>query len=280
MEVKPSPLHGFQQLCPSFYNQASPRVEDVVPVISMEMSSNTAASILLPWSLWLLFFLTRVTQTTNSASLSETSRSVNTTLLFNSGYNLRNCSCSTPIRECDEALANSLCRCHSVPRSALPPAGLREPGPLAVWVKELWVLEELLNRSMVGHLLLSFCGIKLMDSQYLALLGLQTLRIHSATPEAPYPDQEITISPAAGVAAELETLDLDFSSSYQVTFLDVAVLNGLSVLKAYSVVAPPAQTLSQHFPHLAPPLSLPTSTPEPSERAAQPLQNLLITFVY
>lgn len=246
----------------------------------MEMSPNTAASILLPWSLWSLFFLTRVAQTTNSASLSETSRSVNTTLLFNSGYNLRNCSCSAPIRECDEALANSLCRCHTVLRSALPSAGLREPGPLAVWVKELWVLEELLNRSMVSHLLLSFCEIKLMDSQYLALLGLQTLRIHSAAPEAPYPDQEFTISPAAAVAAELETLDLDFSSSYQVTFLDVAVLNGLSVLKAYSVVAPPAQTLSQHFPHLAPPLSLPTSTTEHSEQAAQPLQNLLITFVY
>uniref|UniRef100_A0A8C2WW79 Uncharacterized protein n=1 Tax=Cyclopterus lumpus TaxID=8103 RepID=A0A8C2WW79_CYCLU len=197
------------------------------------------------------------------APLSETSLSVNTTLLFNSGtpgYNLRNCSCSTPIRECDEALANSLCRCHTVLRSALPSAGLREPGRLTVWVKELWVLEELLNRSMVGHLLLSFCGIKPMDSQYLALLGLRTLRIHSAAPEAPYPDQEITISPAAGLAVELETLYLDLSSSYHVTFLDLAVLNGLSVLKAYSVVGPPAQTLSQHFPHLALPLSLPSST--------------------
>ncbi|XP_068581322.1 exosomal polycystin-1-interacting protein-like [Cebidichthys violaceus] len=254
----------------------------------MEMSPNTVSSILLPWSLWLLFFLTQVTQTTNSAPLSDTSLSVNTTLLFNSGapgYNLRNCSCSTPILECDEALANSLCRCHTVLRSALPPAGLREPGRLTVWVKELWALEELLNRSMVGHLLLSFCGIKPMDSQYLALLGLRTLRIHSAAPEAPYPDQEITISPAAGVAVELEALYFDLSSSFHVTFLDVAVLNGLSVLKAYSVVGPPAQRLSQQFPHLALPLSLPYSTtPEdptdPSEQAAEPLQNLLITFVY
>ncbi|XP_068427941.1 exosomal polycystin-1-interacting protein-like [Clinocottus analis] len=254
----------------------------------MEMSPNTVFSIWLPWSLWLLFLLTQVTQTTNSAPLSETSLSVNTTLLFNSGapgYNLRNCSCSTPIRECDEALANSLCRCHTVLRSALPPAGLMEPGRLTVWVKELWVLEELLNRSMVGHLLLSFCGIKPMDSQYLALLGLRTLRIHSAAPEAPYPDQEITISPAAGVAMELETLDVDFSSSYHMTFLDLAVLNGLSVLKAYSVVGPPAETLAQLFPHLAPPLSLsssrtPDDPPNTSEQATEPLQNLLITFVY
>ncbi|XP_044073540.1 uncharacterized protein C21orf62 homolog [Siniperca chuatsi] len=248
----------------------------------MEMSLNTVSSASLPWSLWLLFFLTPVTQTTSSAPTSETSLPVNTTLLFDSGipgYNLRNCSCSTPVRDCNEALANSLCRCHTVLRSALPPAGLRERGRLTVWVKELWVLEELLNRSMVGHLQLSFCGIKQMDSQYLALLGLQTLRIHSAAPEASYPNQEITVSPAAGVAAELEALSFDFSSSFHVTFLDVAVLNGLSALKAYSVVGPPAHNLSQTFPHLALPLAL-LSPADPSEQAAEPLQNMLITFVY
>nr|XP_040057385.1 uncharacterized protein C21orf62 homolog [Gasterosteus aculeatus aculeatus] len=249
----------------------------------MEMSLNNVSSI---WSHWLLLFLTQVTLTTNSAPRSETSLPLNTTLLFNSGaYNLRNCSCYSPIRECDEVLANSLCRCHTVLRSALPPAGLREPGRLAVWVKELWVLEELLNRSMVGHLLLSFCGMKPIDSQYLVLLGLRTLRIHSAAPEAPYPSQEMIISPASGVAVELEALYFDLSSSFHVTFLDVAVLNGLSVLKAYSVVGPPAQTLSQQFPHLAVPFSLPSpATPDnptdPSEQTAVLQQNLLFTFVY
>lgn len=254
----------------------------------MEMSPNTVSSSSLPWSLWLLFFLTPITQTTNSAPTSETSPPVNTTLLFDSGtpgYNLRNCSCSAPIRDCNEALANSLCRCHTVLRSTLPPAGLREPGQLTVWVKELWVLAELLNRSMVGHLQLSFCGIKPMDSQYLTLLGLQTLRIHSTAPEAPYPNQEITISPAAGVAAELEARSFDVSSFFHVTFLDVAVLNGLSALKAYSVEGPPAHTFSQYFPHLALPLALPSSaTPDdptdPTDQTAESLQNLLITFVY
>lgn len=254
----------------------------------MEMSPNTISSASLPWSLWLLFFLTPVTRTTSSAPTSKTPLPVNTTVLFDSGapgYNLRNCSCSMPVQDCNEALANSLCRCHTVLRSALPPAGLREPGQLTVWVKELWVLEELLNRSMVCHLQLSFCGIKPMDSQYLALLGLQTLRIHNAAPEAPYPNQEMTMSPAAGVAAELGALSFDFSSSFHMTFLDVAVLNGLSTLKAYSVVGPPAHTLSQHFPHLAIPLALPSSaTPddptEPGKQATEPLQNLLITFVY
>lgn len=246
----------------------------------MEMPANTVSSASLPWSLWLLFFLTPVAQTTSSAS--ETSLPLNTTLLFDSGapgYNLRNCSCSTPIQDCNEALANSLCRCHTVLRSALPPAGLREPGQLTVWVTELWVLEELLNRSMVGHLRLSFCGIKPVHSKYLAVLGVRTLRIHSAAPEAPYPKQEITVSPPAGVAAELDALPFDFSSSFHMTLLDVAVLNGLSALKAYTVLGPPAHTLSQHFPHLALPLPLP-SFAEPSEPAAEPLQNLLMTFVY
>lgn len=254
----------------------------------MEMSPNAVSSASLPWSLWLLFFLTPVSQTTSSVPTPETSPPANTTLLFDigaPGYNLRNCSCSTPVQDCNEALANALCRCHTVLRSALPPAGFTEPGRLTVWVKELWVLEELLNRSTIGHLRLSFCGVKPMDSQYLALLGLQTLRIHSATPEAPYPNQEITISPSAGVAAEIEALSVDFSSVFHVIFLDVAVLNGLSALKAYTVVGPPAHTLSQHFPLLASPLALPASaTPdepaEPSEPAAEPLQNLLITFVY
>lgn len=254
----------------------------------MEMSPNIVLSVLLPWSLWLLFFQTPVTQTTNSAPKSETSVPVNTTLLFDSGapgHNLRNCSCSTLVQDCNEALANSLCRCHTILRSALPSAGLREPGHLIVWVKELWVLEELLNKSIVSHLQLSFCGIQPMNSQYMALLGLQTLRIQSAAPEAPYPNQEITISPAAGVAVELEALSFDFSSSFQMTFLDVAVLNGLSALKVYSVVGPPVHTLSQQFPCLALHFALPSSaTPDdpmdPNEQAAERSHNLLITFVY
>lgn len=280
-------LHLFQ-LHPSRYRLLSPLGEDVVCLISMEMSPNTFSSVLLLRSLWVLFFLTPITWTTDSAPTSETLPPFNTTLLFHSGapcYNLRNCSCYTPVRDCDEALANSLCRCHTVLRSALPHTGIREHGPLTVWIKELWVLEELLNRSMVGHLRLSFCGIKPIDSQYLALLGLQTLRIHSAAPEVPFPNQEIAISPAAGLAEEFKALSFDFSSSIHVTMLDTAVLNGLSTLKAYSVVGPPADTLSQHFPHLALPGALPSSvTPDdpldPSEQAAEPLQNVLITFVY
>lgn len=247
----------------------------------MEMSPVSVFA-LLPWSLCLLFFLTAARpQTTSSAPTHAASPRANTTLLYESGAatsrSLRNCSCSAPVRDCDEVLANSLCRCHSVPRSVLPPAGLREAGLLAVWVKELWVLEELLNGSTVGHLRLSFCGIKPVDSRYLALQGLQTLGIHSAVPQAPYPDQEMTLSPPAGVTAELDTLSFGSSFFLHVTFVDVALLNGLSVLKAYSVAGPSAPTLSQHFPLLR--VSLPPSD-DPAEMAADHLQDLLVTFVY
>lgn len=262
----------------------SPLGEDVVCLISMEMSPNTFTSVLLLRWLWVLFF----TWTTDSAPTSETLLPFNTTLLFHSGapcYNLHNCSCYTPLRDCDEALANSLCTCHTVPRSAMPHIGSGGQGPLAVWIKELWILEEFLNRSMVGHLRLSFCGVKPVVSQYLALLGLQTLRIHSAAPEAPFPNQEITISPASGLVEKFKGLSFDFPSSVHVTMLDTGVLNGLSTLKAYSVVGPPANTLTQYFPHLALPAALLSSvTPDhpldPSKQAAEPLQNLLITFVY
>lgn len=114
-----------------------------------------------------------------------------------------------------------------------------------------------------------------MDSKYVALQGVRTLSIHSTAPEAPYPKQEITISPTEGLTAELAALAFDPSPSCHMTLLDVALLNGLSALKAYTVVGPPAQTVTQHFPHLAPPPSV-----EPVEPAAEHLQNLLMTFVY
>ncbi|KAM3862178.1 exosomal polycystin-1-interacting protein-like [Diretmus argenteus] len=247
------------------------------------MSLNRISSALLPWLLWLLFFPSPVTPTSSSAPMSATPP-INTTLLFDSGapgYSLRNCSCSTPVRDCDEALANMQCSCRTVLRSALPPAGLREPGGLTVWIRESWVLQELLNRSMVGHLRLSFCGINPLDSQYLVLLGLRTLRIHTAAPGAAYPNQEIAVHPAAGAAAEVEPLSFDSSSTstsiLHMTFLDVAVLNGLSALKAYSVVGPPLPTLSQHFPHM--PLRLPLPT-ESDHEAAEPRRSCVLTFVY
>ncbi|XP_037543095.1 uncharacterized protein LOC119419784 [Nematolebias whitei] len=194
---------------------------------------------LLPWLLCLLLPLPSDCQTmTSSSPPSDTSPF--STLLFHGGSlgsGLRNCSCSVPVRDCDEALANTRCRCHSVLRTSLQ--RLRQEGILTVWVKEPWVLEEVLNISTVEHLRLSFCGPDRLQNQQLVLLGLQTLRIHSSAPGAPHPTQEVQVLPSAGPAAELH-----------ITLVDLSVLNGLSVLKAYSVIGPPPQTLAQFLPHL------------------------------
>ncbi|XP_038132139.1 uncharacterized protein C21orf62-like [Cyprinodon tularosa] len=240
----------------------------------MEMSPNTACSALLPWSLCLMFALTSDGQTMAPAPSYGAPEHHNTTLLFDSGNSLRNCSCSAPVQDCNEALANSRCRCHTVTRLALPRSGLRQPGSLAVWVRELWMLEKLLNSSMVFHLQLSFCGVKPLQSQQLVLLGLQTLRVHSAVPGAPYPSQGIRVSPLAS--------EPDSSSFHHMTFIDVEVLNGLSALKAYSIIGPPPHTISQFFPHLVFPFTQ-TAWDDPlesRENSSEPLQKTFITFVY
>ncbi|XP_068185913.1 exosomal polycystin-1-interacting protein-like [Antennarius striatus] len=237
----------------------------------MEMHHNTVSSAPLPWSLWLLFLLTPVAPVAADVAL-----------LFDSGaptHHLRNCSCPAPVRGCDEALANALCRCHTVPRSALPPAGLGGHERLTVWVKERWVLQELLNGSRVGHLHLSFCGLPPMDGENVALLGLRTLRIHSTAPGATYPHQEMTITPSVGVAAQLEALTCGAPPSLHVTLLDLAVLSGVSPLKAYTLVGPTAHTLHQNLPHLGLPLLdlTPPASPDDPPGAAEPV---LFTFIY
>ncbi|KAK6292564.1 hypothetical protein J4Q44_G00371480, partial [Coregonus suidteri] len=162
------------------------------------MSLNRASSwrrppALLPWLLWTLWVLllpSTVTPTTGPG---------NSTLLFDSTENsnsLRNCSCSAHIQDCDEALANLLCSCHTVLRSKLTPGGLREQGGLTVWLREPWVLTELLNGSVVPDLHLSFCGTSTLaiPTQYLALFGLRRLRVHSAAQGAPHLEQVLTIA--------------------------------------------------------------------------------------
>lgn len=235
------------------------------------MSPNSSAW--LPWSLWSLLLLSPVARVTSSAPVPEassltppslappTSSSPSTTLLFSTGAlgaNLRNCSCPAPAPRCDEALANALCSCRTLLRSALPPAGPEAAlqQRLDVWVKELWLLEELLNGSAVAHLQLSFCGGVELPSRSLALRGLRSLGIHSAAPHAAFPNQEVSIPPPPAGG--------DTDSASLLTVVDVALLGGGSALKAYTVVGARAQM----FPLL--PLAPPPSAEE----------NLLVTFIY
>ncbi|XP_076854510.1 exosomal polycystin-1-interacting protein-like [Brachyhypopomus gauderio] len=174
----------------------------------------------------------------------------NHTLMFDSvvhSNSLRNCSCAVAVHSCDESLANLLCSCGTVPRSSLPPGGLRwndgpTAGKLTVWVREPWVLRELLNGSQVPELRLSLCASAPLDSpaQYLTLVGLRRLQVSSAKGPQ-HSDQALSIS--AGVPGQ--------DGGLSIAFLDVWSLSRILHLKAYSVVGPPPPALVQHFPNLA-----------------------------
>lgn len=209
----------------------------------------------------------------------------NGTLLFDSashgGHSLRNCSCAAEIQDCNDALANLLCSCRTVPRSALPPAGLAVRGGLTVWVRDAWVLRELLNGSAVQDLRLAACGPAPYPAQPLTLFGLRRLRLSSASRDAAHPEQSLSIATEqergrgrAGRPASPASSSASSPSPFLVSFLDVALLNGLSPLKAYSVSSPPTSVLAQHFPHL------PLAHPIPAQQPPGPLRDCLLTFIY
>lgn len=263
---------------------------------------NRISSALLPWFLCLSFLPHRVALTTDSTPTSAAATSVsavatqpavdnnrNANLIFEGSAasgGLRYCSCPVlPVRHCDESLANMLCACHS---AASPSAGLREPGGLmTVWLRDAGLLRDLLNGSQVRHLQLVSCGEKPLDTQYLALLGLRTLRIHSSSPGVPYPDQELTIAAPDATAEEGEEgADVGHLAPLRLTFLDVALLSGLSALKAYSVAGESVSSLATQFPHLPlalllrPPAGAPGGSPGSRDRVRDPDGKCLLTFVY
>ncbi|XP_062861957.1 polycystin-1-interacting protein 1-like [Trichomycterus rosablanca] len=165
----------------------------------------------------------------------------NITLLFDSTTHdnlLRNCSCASEVRSCDEALANLLCSCGSVCRSSLAPGSL-EAKNLMIWAHQPWMLKELLNGSRVLELQLSLCrpASLLGPAEYISIVDLRKL--------------QISISGVTSHKGE-KVLNLGLNvqnGSSSVAFLDMWSLN--NHLKAYSVVGPPLQMLKQHFPNLA-----------------------------
>ncbi|XP_030642477.1 uncharacterized protein C21orf62 homolog [Chanos chanos] len=207
-----------------------------------------------------LYMLLSFLYSTLGTEFSPVPVSRNNTLVFDSvahGNSLRNCSCASAVRDCDEALANLLCSCRTVPRSSLPPGGLRVnsgAGDLTVWVRDPWVLRELLNGSEVPELHLSLCAATPLDGpdRYLALFGLRKLRVHTSARGAQHPEQALNISFGPGnMEEEGEGVFSGGGPTLHVSFLDVSVLNGASTLKAYSVSGPPVPSLTRHFPNLA-----------------------------
>lgn len=164
----------------------------------------------------------------------------NITLMFDSLDHVDrvcSCSCATEVRSCDKALANLMCSCGTVWRSALSP-GTLEAETLVVWAWQPWVLRELLNGSRILELQLSLCSpVSFLEpSQYLTIVGLRRLQISSN-----------------GVLQHKGERVLNFGLNVQdgnlsVAFLDLWSLN--NHLKAYSVIGPPLQMLMQHFPYL------------------------------
>ncbi|XP_060784591.1 uncharacterized protein C21orf62-like [Neoarius graeffei] len=164
----------------------------------------------------------------------------NITLVFDSSDRadrLCSCSCATAVRSCDEALANLMCSCGTVWRSALSP-GTLEAETLTVWVWQPWVLRELLNGSRVPELQLSLCSpVSVLEpSQYLTIVGLRKLQISNNGVLQHKGERVLNIG--------LNTQD----GNLRVAFLDLWSLN--NHLKAYSVIGPPLQMLLQHFPSL------------------------------
>ncbi|TSM60580.1 hypothetical protein Baya_8652 [Bagarius yarrelli] len=164
----------------------------------------------------------------------------NVTLLFDSSDHadrLCNCSCATALRSCDKSLANLMCSCGTVWRSALD-AGTLEAESLTVWAWQPWLLRELLNGSRVSELHLSLCSPTSIfgPSRLLTIVGLRKLQIWNDV--VPKHKSERVLN------FRLDVQD----GKVSVAFLDMWTLN--NHLKAYSIIGPPLQMLMQHFPDL------------------------------
>ncbi|KAJ8350889.1 hypothetical protein SKAU_G00260190 [Synaphobranchus kaupii] len=138
--------------------------------------------------------------------------------LARGALSLRNCSCASEIQDCNDALANLLCSCRTVPRSSLPCC-------------RPW-----------------------------------RLRLHSASQDATHPEQALNIatgqerSRGRGGRPSSSASVSSSSSPFLVSFLDVALLNDLSPLKAYQRQQP---SHPYPYPALPPPAS---GTPSPNSR--------------
>lgn len=177
----------------------------------------------------------------------------NVTLILSRANSIRNCSCSADIRDCDYSLANLLCSCRSVLRPADERASYT--GLLTVWFTDTAALGLLLNFTRVRDLKLALCGPRSLPTGYLAVCGLQRLRIG--------PEQSLQLSQAADCEAPGT-----WPACLSVSFLDTALFNRDSALKAYSVEN--VAGWASGFPRF----SLLNMFPVPSN------QSYVITFIY
>ncbi|XP_041066615.1 uncharacterized protein C21orf62-like [Carcharodon carcharias] len=175
-------------------------------------------------------------------------RSNNHTLIFQKESNFRNCSCFSSIPDCSIALANLACNCKTVYSKDINKASpnFSYGNELVVWVSDIATVGLLLNYSSIPNLRLSLCSRNAVLTEYLIIFGLKNLCV--TNPEAnAYPLQNITIYNTAGAAVK-SSLQNNIGFSFYISFLNMALLNGDSKLKAYSV--PNVTNIAEYFPDL------------------------------
>ncbi|XP_066563163.1 exosomal polycystin-1-interacting protein-like [Amia ocellicauda] len=195
----------------------------------------------------------------------------NSTLLYDGSNSIRNCSCASEIQACNYALANILCSCRTIPQSTIITGniGLTYQGGLTVWVANPWVLNVLVNQSSVQDLRLAACGSSQLSAEYLIVFGLKRLRIFNSAVGAHFPEQVLSIDAVEKSRGKSRAqLSQKLSLPFQVSFLDVALLNGMSSFKAYSVRNLPS--IREFFPYLSV-----AASPEPADN-----QQCQVTFIY
>ncbi|XP_029459433.1 uncharacterized protein C21orf62 homolog [Rhinatrema bivittatum] len=195
----------------------------------------------------------------------------NTTLIFTRDNNIRNCSCSSDVQDCDYSLANLICSCKTVLQHTISRA---TPGPsysseLTLWFSDTSALALLLNFTSVHDLKLSLCGAAPLPSEYLAVLGLRRLRVHSSA-ATNAPDQSLVIYNISDRTAKdgPKQEARESKNFFYISYLDTALFNGYSLLKSYSVVN--VSSISDHFPNL----------PYSNTITDVPNQTYIVTLIY
>ncbi|GCB60510.1 hypothetical protein scyTo_0012751 [Scyliorhinus torazame] len=173
-------------------------------------------------------------------------RSSNHTLIFQNESNFRNCSCFSSIPDCSTVLANLECNCKTVSSKDIDKANPTFSNELVVWVSDTATVGLLLNYSSVPNLRLSLCSCNPVLTEYLIIFGLKKLCVTNPRANA-YPLQNITIFSAGGAAVK-PSLQNNTGFSFYISFLNMALLNGDSKLKAYSV--PNVTNIAEYFPDL------------------------------
>ncbi|OCT93826.1 uncharacterized protein C21orf62 [Xenopus laevis] len=171
--------------------------------------------------------------------------SQNSTLLFAKDNNVRNCSCSSDIKSCEYSLANLMCNCKSVLfQRNRTLSRISYTGDLVVWFTDTSILGQLLNFTFVHDLKLSLCGALPLPTDYLAIIGLRRLEIHTANST----EQRLVIYNHDKKPMDKTSQNpSEKTSLLHISYLDTSLFNGPS-LKAYSVED--VSSINEQFPNL------------------------------